>query len=232
MLFSSSKLSIRLTQAAGFVGLLVLAGCQGAGNVPQQMAASGAPELSLGQPMQLMTSGTAGGVGVAGDGSGSIRQPLDERLLAKGVERYRLNKKMPKSPYQSVGVDLNGDGQPEAVVLMEGEKWCAKTGCTLAILTKGRTGYRPVATIRRVRAPVLVANERRNGWSSLVVETGLPGPRANRVWLRFGAKGYPGNAVTQTPMPADIEVSGEVVLEKPNLQPQDLASASSPGVRP
>jgi len=156
---------------------------------------------------------------------GAGRLEINDKELAKAVERYRLNKKQKKSPYRSVGYDLDGDGQAEVLILLEGEDWCAKTGCTLAIFTSGTTGYRPMATIRRVWGPVVITNERRNGWSDLVVNTGLAS-RNQRVRLRFGANGYPGNAVTLTPMPADIEINGEVVIERVEMMPQQIVSNS------
>ena len=156
-----------------------------------------------------------------------MRQQVNAKQLAKAVERYRLNKKQKQSPYRSVGIDLNGNGQAEALTLLEGPDWCTKTGCTLAIFTHGSRGYTPVATIRRVRGPVIVTNERHNGWTALVVNTGLDS-RNQRVRLRFGANGYPGNAVTLTPMPADIEVGGQVVIERVEMMPQEMVSNSKP----
>ena len=91
------------------------------------------------------------------------------------------------------------------------------------MLFRSKTGYRPVATVRRVWGPVIVTNERNNGWSDLVVNTGLPS-RDQRVRLRFGANGYPGNAVTLTPMPSDIEIVGEVVLERAPMMPQEMVT--------
>ncbi len=208
---------------AALVGLLFLGGCQGNNNAGLLQA--GAPAGGE-RPVQLLKPvGSESGDDRAA--LASIRQPVNEKLLAKAIERYRLNKKQKASPYRSVGVDLNSDGQPEALVLLEGDDWCARTGCTLAIFSMSRTGYRPVATIRRVWSPVTVARERHNGWSDLVVKTGLAS-RNQHVRLRFGARGYPGNAVTLTPMPADIEVEGEVVIEGVDLLPQELVSNVKP----
>jgi len=199
--------------------LLLLGGCQG-GNNAGLFSSSG---TNSERPVQLLSSGE----GETGSGQVATRVEVDEKLLAKAVERYRLNKKQEQSPYRSVGMDLNGDGQAEVLTLMEGTDWCAKTGCTLAIFTSSKTGYRPVATIRRVWGPVTVTNERNNGWSDLVVNTGLAS-RNQRVRLRFGASGYPGNAVTLTPMPADIEISGETVIERVDMMPQEVVSNSKP----
>ncbi len=205
---------------------VLLAACQG-GNNTSKLFASDHSGGAVERPVQLLASDSATASGNPGSGSvGTLRLAVDENQLAKAVERYRLNKKQKKSPYRSVGVDLNGDGKAEILALLEGEDWCASTGCTLAIFEKGNHGYRPVATIRRVWGPVIITNERRNGWSDLVVDTGKRS-LGQRVRLRFGSRGYPGNAVTLTPMPSDIEVNGEVVIERAELMPQ-LASNSKP----
>ncbi len=214
-----------LRSLALVASLLLLSGCQGSGG--NGAVLSSASSSNGERPVQLVNAQTSQ---TSGQPEGSLSEPplsvrleFNETELAKAVERYRLNKKQKKSSYRSVGADLDGDGKAEILVLLEGQDWCAKTGCTLAIFTSGRTGYRPVATIRRVWGPVIVANERRNGWSDLVVNTGLPS-RDQRVRLRFGASGYPGNAVTLTPMPKDIEVSGEVVIERVEIMPQEMVS--------
>lgn len=205
---------------AALVAVLALAGCQGGGKT-NLFSSEGANSE---RPVQLLNSDSSTTSSEPSIGQpASVRQEIDEKELAKAVERYRLNKKQKQSSYRSVGVDLNGDGQAEALALLEGQGWCANTGCTLAIFTKGKTGYHPVGTIRRVWGPVTVTNERHNGWSDLVVNTGLPS-RDQRVRLRFGANGYPGNAVTLTPMPSDIEINGEVVIEPVELMSQEIVS--------
>lgn len=201
--------------------ICLLAGCQGGSNSSLFSSSGGGNSQ---RPVQLLNAPEPQ---VAGQAVSS-RQEVNEPLLAKAVERYRLNKNQKQSPYRSVGIDLDGDGQAEVLTLLEGDDWCANTGCTLAIFTTGKTGYRPVATIRRVWGPVTVTNERNNGWSDLVANTGLQS-RNQRVRLRFGANGYPGNAVTLTPMPSDIEVNGEVVIERVDMMmPQEMVSNSKP----
>jgi len=213
-----------------------LAGCQGGGN-----SSAGAISGMGGgnSPVQLLNPlGNSGGEGrqAGNDGQAvslsnaaapSLRMPLDKHSLARAIELYRLNKKQKKSPYRAAGADINGDGRAEALVLLEGEDWCANTGCTLAIFIHNRFGYRPIATIRRVRGPVIIANERQNGWSNLVVGTGLP-KYDNRVVLRFGANGYPGNAVILTPLPRDVEVAGEVLIEKADIPPLEAIASQTP----
>ena len=223
--FVTSRNLLRLAVVAS---VSMLAGCQGGGSSGGLFSSNGSKGERPVQLLNAQTSPTSGQpqAGVS-EQQPSARMEFDDKKLAKAVERYRLNKKQKQSPYRSVGYDLDGDGEAEILTLLEGADWCAKTGCTLAIFTPGKTGYRPVATIRRVWGPVSITNERNNGWSDLVVNTGLPS-RDQRVRLRFGANGYPGNAVTLTPMPSDIEIAGEVVLERIEMMPQEVVANTQP----
>lgn len=208
-------------------GGMLLTGCQGSSQTAKMLSSS-TDQVEGRRPVQLLAGENASTSANIGSGAVEVvRREVDEKRLAKAVERYRLNKKQKQSPYRSVGLDLNADGKTEVLVLLEGGDWCTSTGCTLAIFTTGKFGYRPMATIRRVWDPVILTNEHHNGWSDLVVETGKRS-LGQRVRLRFGSRGYPGNAVTLTPMPSDIEVNGEVVIERAEIPPQLVASGSNP----
>lgn len=208
---------------------MLLGGCQGGGEASSLAAdegPSGRPVQLFAQPAQptALAAGPATATALA-----DLQRPFDAKSLERAVERQRINlRQQAAGPYRSVGLDLNGDGVTEALVLMEGGDWCTNTGCTLLIFTDSPTGFKSMATIRRVWGPVVLTDERNNGFNDLVVNTGLAGPREPRVRLRFGVDGYPGNAITQTPMPADIAVAGTVVLEKSAAPAQDLASNTKP----
>lgn len=210
-----------LARAALIALLPLFGGCQGSGTA-SSLAAS--ETEAAGRPVQLLTPQSGEAAAEAGD----IRREVDEKNLARAVERYRLNLKQAAGPYRSVGVDLNSDGITEVLVLLEGGDWCVNAGCTLAIFTGSPTGYKPMSTIRRVWSPVVVTSERSNGWNDLLVNTGTAGSGEQRMRLRSGPDGYPGNAMTQTPLPADIVVDGTVVLEKAELAPHDQASNTKP----
>ncbi len=152
-----------------------------------------------------------------GSGEGAVQTvALNPSSIAKAVERYRINKKADPSPYRKVGVDLNGDGQAEALVYLTGEKWCAKTGCTLTVFRSGQYGYRAVSTIRRVKLPIRIASGESQGWRNLVVNTGgVAGLPMQTVLLQFTGRGYPGNATTIAPIPQGVPIGGTVVLDAP-----------------
>ncbi len=142
----------------------------------------------------------------------SVLMPVDEARAHRAIENYRINKREKKSPYQFKGADLNGDGQAEILVLFTGGNWCAKTGCTLAVLTPGSPGYRTVSTIRRVKAPVIIAQQSFNGWHDIYVSTGGGGVPTQRVALKFSDRGYPGNATLLPAVPSNYDVRGDIVF--------------------
>lgn len=197
-------------------GSVLLAGCGG--------GASRSPATQMtdtSRPVQLGRGTTQGA---------SVLRSLDEPLVRRAIENYRINKKRAAGPYKLVGADLNEDGRPEAVVLFEGKDWCAGTGCSLAILQSGPHGYRPISRTVRVKAPVVISAERSNGWRDLFVSSGGAGTAPlRRVRLRFTGNGYPRNAMLEEEIPPDIPQTGDIAIAAPSAQgarsgPQPRAS--------
>ncbi len=91
--------------------------------------------------------------------------------------------------------DLNGDGIPDAVVLLKGD-YCGSGGCTLQIYRRTKRGYSFVSSSTISREPVRVLPERRFGWHSLTVLVG-GGGKACDVLMRFNGHKYPLNPSLQ-----------------------------------
>lgn len=161
------------------------------------------------QPVRLH----AGGPGIAGEKT-SILFPIDAKSAKRAINNYRINKRGKESPYIYKGVDLNGDGRAEIIAYLSGKSWCAKTGCTLAILTPGNHGYRTVTTIRRVKLPVSISRESLRGWRTIIVNTGGAGMPLQTVALKFSGKGYPGNATLLAPIPMGGDIGAETIFAK------------------
>lgn len=166
-------------------------------------------------PVQLNASGTTLGT------NQSILMPIPQAVAAKAITNYRINKGGQPGPYEYRGADLNGDGTPELVVYLSGDAWCAKTGCTLAVLRADKHGYKPVTTIRRVKRPIRVRAESKNGWRTLVVNTGGAGMPVQTVALQFTGRGYPGNATLLPPIRMGDDMGTEALFE--NVQPVSAA---------
>lgn len=90
-------------------------------------------------------------------------------------------------------IDLNGDGQLDAVVLLRGSMWCGSGGCTLLIFRGTANGFALLSKSTIAREPVEVLPAVTHGWRTLIVNTGGIGP----VVMSFNGSRYPGNPSTQ-----------------------------------
>ncbi len=159
----------------------------------------------------------------------SVLMPLDKAKVIRSIENYRINKKAQQGSYKFVGADLNGDGQAEVIVYLTGKKWCAPTGCTLAILAPiNRYSYEPISTTRRVKKPVHIGTERTSGWLDLYIRAGLARwPKSHKIALKFNGNRYPGNAVLLTPLNRRFQVIGEEIFQAATQEELDLISSYS-----
>jgi hypothetical protein len=145
--------------------------------------------------------------------SQTIVMAVNQETLAKAIERLRITKKKPDSPYDQAGADLNSDGRAKALVLFTGQDWCSPQGCTLAIFEPVDVGYRPVSLIVGVKAPVAAGLASNAGWRDLIVKTG-----GNKVVrLQFTGGGYPANAAGQPDGTEDV-AQAEVLIQAAGSQ--------------
>ncbi len=192
--------------ALGALG--ALAGCQA--QAPTQTSYGTVPSS---QPIALAAKRTTSQAGALGGSSQTQTfSAPGKQVLDKAIERYRINKGQKPGPVTRALADLNGDGQAELLAYFTGEGWCAETGCSLAVFTRGTLGYVPVSTTRRVKGPILLGERSSNGWLNLHVKTGGETYGTRYVTLRFSGRGYPGNAITQTPLPANVTPPGRVLI--------------------
>jgi hypothetical protein len=175
--------------APALVAIFALAGCGASGN-PDSSALNAEAPIAL-TPKQDTAPGAL---------SGKVNEPE----LRKAVERYNLAKQRTPGPYDFAGVDLNGDGKSEAIVMFAGPDWCQKTGCSLVIFQEEQVGYRPVSHITSARPPVLIGPEASFGWRDLMANTGGGAAPVRTVRLGFSGKGYPANALLQPEPVSDM----------------------------
>ena len=99
-------------------------------------------------------------------------------------------------------VDLNGDGQLDAVVLLRGTMWCGSGGCTMLIFRGTANGFQLVSKSTITGEPIEVLPAVAHGWRTLIVNTGGIGP----VVMQFNGSRYPGNpSIQRKATPAQIE---------------------------
>jgi len=93
--------------------------------------------------------------------------------------------------FDYASIDLNGDGEPEILVLSRDQEWCGSGGCTLFIYRRSSNALAEVASVGLV-GEALIADKRINGWKSLVIEN-----RSGLWLLTFDGKTYPSNPTTR-----------------------------------
>jgi hypothetical protein len=215
--FKSASFPLMLT---GFACVLVLAGCGGgSGN-------RGGPSAGIANttpaPVQL---------GGATDSGASVQRsvlgPLDETLVRRAIENYRLSKKRAKGPYQLVGADLNGDGIREAVVLFQGKDWCTRTGCSMAVFQSFKHGFKVISRTVRVKPPVEITDIMTNGYHDFLVQTGGGPSPERRVRLQFSGEAYARNAMLQPEVPLGSVVRTEIAIDAVASPPATAAAGSA-----
>ena len=94
------------------------------------------------------------------------------------------------STYEVAYDDLNGDGQADALVLLNGLDWCGSGGCTMLIF-KGKPSqeFEFLSKTTLVDSPVYSTAYVNNGWKQLLVYSRKHG----QVMLKFDGAGYPLN---------------------------------------
>ncbi|MES1192024.1 MAG: hypothetical protein ABUS47_13210 [Steroidobacter sp.] len=115
--------------------------------------------------------------------------------LNKAVAAWSAPDPMPL--YRSVLVDLNGDGQQDAVVLVLGSDYCGSGGCTLAIFKGTAKGFEFVSDSTITREPIYMLSETKFGWRTLCVLVEGGGAKRGQALLRFDGKKYPLNPSMQ-----------------------------------
>lgn len=113
----------------------------------------------------------------------------------------------PLPSYVYALTDLNGDGIPDAIVLITDSAYCGSGGCVMAVFRGTPNGFVEVSSSTISRQPVYVLAETRSGWHSLSVL--VAGGGIMDGWqslMRFNGKRYPGNPSMQPhASPAQLE---------------------------
>lgn len=116
-------------------------------------------------------------------------------------------------------VDLNGDGNLEAIVYLEGEDVCGSGGCTMLVLTAEKVSYRIVTETTVTRRPIRVLETSTHGWRTLAVFVSGGGVSPGEVALDFDGRTYPKNPTVARRLATNVP--GQVVIPAPS-RPEDI----------
>lgn len=106
--------------------------------------------------------------------------------IQKSVNDYfKIHRTDPKdTKFTAVKYDLNGNGIDEAIVVLD---WCSKkNGCEVLIFEGRKEGYRFSSRVSRVHTPIIISQNQRFLWQSLLIKK-----KAGWSQLNFDGLSYP-----------------------------------------
>lgn len=124
------------------------------------------------------------------------------------------NESIDDTKYQMETIDLNDDGNDDAIVLLTGPMWCGTGGCTLLIFQGLKDSARFVSDSSLVRGPITVSSSRTNGWRNLIITVSGGGAVPGRVALKFDGGKYPLNPSIQPRLDPNANIEGDEIFKQ------------------
>jgi hypothetical protein len=120
-----------------------------------------------------------------------------------GIVYYRYNR-----------VDLNGDSVPEILLHVDGSSVCESGGCPLLVLRLLDNVYTPISTIALSTRPIVVSDDRTNGWSDLILwqRRYRDSDRSQYVVLSYDSGVYPENPSASPARPLTERTRGTAYM--------------------
>ena len=91
----------------------------------------------------------------------------DVPALEKAIKAWTKESTIPT--YKYAFVDLNDDGNGDAVVLITDNQYCGSGGCSFVIFRGMAGGFKLVSSSTITREPILLLPEKKKGWHTLSV---------------------------------------------------------------
>lgn len=118
--------------------------------------------------------------------------PVNQQERAeKALTAFLASRSIREVPvHRDATPDLDEDGTPDLLMLLDDVNWCQTDGCTLLVFHGGKDGDTLVGESIAVRAPIAVGTRINRGWHDLLVNVGS-GDEAGTVALEFDGTRYP-----------------------------------------
>lgn len=109
-------------------------------------------------------------------------------------------------------IDLNGDGIPETFVYLAGRSVSGSGGDSALLFAQRAGDYVLLSRFTLVRSPILVSDERSNGWNNLVLRVSGGGIAPFFAELKYNGTSYPTNPSTQPAVEAGRVLNGTAII--------------------
>lgn len=137
----------------------------------------------------------------------------DVPALEKAIKAWTKESTIPT--YKYAFVDLNDDGNGDAVVLITDNQYCGSGGCSFVIFRGMAGGFKLVSSSTITREPILLLPEKKKGWHTLSVLISGGGANPSQVLMRFNGTKYPDNPSMQ-PKAKNKDLEGAKTLISKN----------------
>jgi hypothetical protein len=136
----------------------------------------------------------------------------DEKLENALIKLYNLKHGEDKFKYYYNKIDLNGDNTPEIFVYLVGSLFCGTGGCSAAIFKVEGEEYKLVSKFTLVNNPIVISNNKTNGWNDIITYVSGGGADSGYVELKFDGNKYPSNPSTQPNVKSSTKVNGTAII--------------------
>lgn len=109
-------------------------------------------------------------------------------------------------------VDLNDDGTDEVFVYLEGPFVCGTGGCSAVLFRQENGKYLPLTRFSLVRTPVIVSEEKTNGYRDLIFYVAGGGIEDFFARLQFNGTTYPSNPSIEPKVEQGTLIKGTAIV--------------------
>ncbi len=137
----------------------------------------------------------------------AITKALEYDKETNGAIRYYYNR-----------IDLNEDKKPEIFVYLIGPYVSGSGGSTSLIFEENEDVYRLISRITLARNPIIVSDNKTNGWKDLIMYVSGGGIEPFYSQIKFDGSKYPINPSVQPSVEAGTIIKGKAIIADDTLK--------------